>query len=245
MGWRVPKIWQGGRCFVIGGGPSILEQFRVPADLADLIRNPAERDYGPWSLSELMSPIHGEHCIAVNNAYLIGDWIDSLFFGDSNWFIHHRHKLAQWPGIKVSCNDRFANIGKDNPEKIQYLERDHEKVHGISTAVGKVSWNKNSGAAAINLAAHFGVSQIVLLGFDMSLDEDGRMHFHQGHIEMPNKISGGERARAKAVQKTFNRHQVGFPKIAEDADRLGIEIVNANPSSTIEAFRKADVWEVL
>jgi hypothetical protein len=31
MIWNVPKIWQGGECFIIGGGTSITKQFKIPS----------------------------------------------------------------------------------------------------------------------------------------------------------------------------------------------------------------------
>ena len=42
-----------------------------------------------------------------------------------------------------------------------------------------------------------------------------------------------------------NQHMVGFSKIAQDAKRLGIEIINASPDSKIKAFKKVPVKDLL
>jgi len=54
--WTAPRIWDGGECFILGGGPSL----RV----------------------EQVSSLQGHRVIAVNQAYKLGNWIDVLFFGD-------------------------------------------------------------------------------------------------------------------------------------------------------------------
>lgn len=51
-----PKIWRGQTVFIIGGGPSIND---TPLHL-----------------------LHGRRVIGVNNAYLLGPWVDVCWFGD-------------------------------------------------------------------------------------------------------------------------------------------------------------------
>jgi len=57
--WRVPRLWPGGECFILGGGPSL-------------------KDVD-------MSRLKGHRVIAVNNAFKLADWIDVMFFGDPRW----------------------------------------------------------------------------------------------------------------------------------------------------------------
>ena len=49
-------MWDGGECFLLGGGPSLHE--------VDVNR------------------LRGRRVIAINQGYKLGDWIDVLFFGD-------------------------------------------------------------------------------------------------------------------------------------------------------------------
>jgi hypothetical protein len=38
---------------------------------------------------------------------------------------------------------------------------------------------------------------------------------------------------------------LGFPEIAKDANRMGVEILNANPDSAIQDFKKVNVCDLI
>ena len=239
MHWTVPRIWEGGECWIIGGGPSIPEQFGVPDDvIEDVI---AQRST-PSVYSPYMSAIHDRHVIGVNAAYLIGDWIDIIFFGDNRFFLAHREGLSKHPGLKVSCNSRTHSCCRD----VHYLPHDRGHPRGISTEPRFVSWNANSGAAAISMAVHLGVRRIVLLGFDMRTGTYGQ-HWHNAYRGMRVRRTHGKGKGQIVVPRKlpFDRHLRGFPIIARDAKRLGVEIVNASPDSAIKEFPKCTVQEIL
>ena len=225
--WHVPRMWQGGECWIIGGGPSMPRQFGVPEDVIQAVM---DKKRIPAAYSPYLTLIHDRHVIGINNAYLIGTWIDILFFGDNSWYLIHRRKLARWPKIKVTCNPRF-DAKKHGLEGIKYVAKDNSHKHGISGAQATVAWNGNSGCAAISLGAHLGVRRIILLGFDMQM-EGRSSHWHGSH---------GHRA----AKPPFKRHLRGFPEIASDAKRMGIEILNASPDSVIKEFKKINVGEYL
>jgi len=226
--WTVPRIWDGGTCFIIGGGDSMPRQFGVPQDVIAKVQSGELR---PAAYSPYMEAIHGRRSIAVNNAYLIGEWMDAMFFGDCGWHLQHRVNLARWRKLKVTCCPKFANRPLEEMEGIKYLIKDSSNRLGLTTKRRMVSWNHNSGAAAINLAVHLGATRVVLLGFDMSLGHRGASHWHPGH--------GARRS------PPFERHLRGFPDIARDAERLGVEIINACPDSAIEAFPRVELKEVI
>jgi hypothetical protein len=186
----------------------------------------------PSAYSDYLKPLHDKHVIAINNAYRIGNWIDAVFFGDCAWYVTHRLGLAQFPGLRVSCCDRFINKSEGH---IRYLAKDKSKTQGISENPTTVAWNGNSGAAAISFAYHLGVKRIVLLGFDMVLDSKRKSHWHGSHV--PNAT--------KPKSPPFARHLRGFPLIAEDAKRLGLEILNASSISVIDVFPKVKVRDLL
>lgn len=73
MNWIVPKIWEGGDVWIIGGGPSLTKQFDIPNDVVQrvLAGNAPPSVYSPY-----MSYLHDKHVIGINVAFLIGDWID-------------------------------------------------------------------------------------------------------------------------------------------------------------------------
>jgi len=231
MTWQVPQIWEEGDVWIIGGGPSIPKQFDVPDKV---IRSVVRGTSSPSAYSPYMSSLHNKHVIGVNVAYLIGDWIDLVFFGDSGFILKHQEALSKFQGLKVSCHPRV-----DNMSWIKYLSRDKNHSQGISSNPKKVSWNGNSGAAAISVAANAGAKRIILLGFDMKLGVDSSQHWHD--LYGRSAINDERRAR----KMPFHRHLRGFPEIARDAKSRGIEILNASPDSAIECFRKVTVKELL
>lgn len=226
MKWKVPRVWEGGRCYIIGGGPSILTQFNVPDTVKRAVYSGAE---SPAAYSPYLEPIHKEHVIAVNVAYRFGDWIDMMFFGDDTTWYENQRDLPNFKGIVVNCSPGMHNI-----PGLKWLRRDPRLSHGITTDPTQVCWNHNSGSAAINLAVHTGVKQIILLGFDMKLDKENNQHWHKFYS-----------TDTTDVQRTMMKHLKPFPNIARDLKKLGIEVLNANPDSGIDVFKKVNIKDVL
>jgi hypothetical protein len=228
-------MWEGGDVWIIGGGPSIPKQFGVPNGI---IQQVCDGTSPPSVYSPFMEAIHDKHVIGVNMAYRIGDWIDMVVFGDGGFFLYEQNNLAIFPGLKVSCHpDARSEIW------VKYLSRDTSKPNGLSGNPTMVSWNGNSGAAAINVAVHTGAARIILLGFDLNVIPNKTQHWHD--LYKRGTINSNDQRRIRKVAATFERHLSGFPVIAEDAKKLGVEIINANPDSAINCFPKFTVKELL
>jgi len=186
------KIWPESDVYILGGGPTLLQN--------DL------------------SLIHNEKVIGVNNAGLLGSWVDVLWFGDMKWWQWHRHSLKDYHGFLLCCNPKMKKW-----PRIKTLSRG--KPQGIDERSDFISWNRSSGASAINLAYHFGAKNIVLLGFDMKMATVNgveKKNFHDDHKEKHHN--------------PFARHLKCFPIIARDAERLGVRIINATLGSVIKDF---------
>lgn len=217
--WNIPKIWNGGTCYIIGGGPSIVEQLGIPASVADEVRKKTLpiSAYAPY-----FHKIKGAHTIGINAAYKLGDWLDIVFWGDSSfWKDNEDDLLSLKKALLVTCMRTDAEL----PRRVKHLKKSAHR-YGVCEEKNSVSWNYNSGAAAINLAMHLGARRIILLGFDMSTDTNQNQHWHK---EYKNDTS---------VEQTFARHLRGFPHIQKAALDWGVEIINASPNSAINAFPK-------
>ena len=233
MNWSVPKIWQGGDVWILGGGPSVTKLFHIPQDVIDRVRQGNE---SPSIYSPYMESIHNKHVIGINVAYLIGDWIDMVFFGDNGFFLKHKDALEAWPGLKLCCS-----TGTGSYSFIKFLMKDTKKAYGISANPKMVGWNGNSGAASISVAANAGAKRIFLLGFDMTLDETNSQHWHslyRGYFEEHN-------LKPRQRKTPFHRHLIGFKTIAVDAKQRGIQIINVCPTSAITEFPKVTLEEAL
>ena len=225
MKWKVPKVWDGGQCVIIGGGPSIIKQFGIPEELVKQVYS-GRRDiscYAPY-----LEPIHDQKIIAVNMAYKLGDFTDVLFFGDPNFWRMEQEGILGYYGLKVTCGKSLDKI-----PQVKYLEKDRSRAYGISTDPEKLMFNFNSGSAAINLAVHFGVKRIILLGFDMSLDTRNNQHWHKRYS-----------TEKEFVFATFRTQCYGFPTMVHELTELGVEVINCSPDSAIEGFPKCNFKDI-
>ena len=227
-------MWEGGDCWIIGGGASTPRQFDVPEKI---IQQVLSKELNPDAYSPYMKAIHSKHVIGVNAAFLIGDWIDMMFFGDARFFLEYRVRLAEFPGLKVTCHERPSKA-KYAKEKIKYLPKNPKHGKGISPNPSSVSWNGNSGAAAISVAVHTGATRIILVGFDMKLDKNYKQHWHGLY-----GTAGRKDDNPKGLP--FPKHLLGFTAIRRDSLIKGVEILNASPDSAIMQFKKVTVKELL
>ena len=246
-GLTLSRIWdEGTTVYIIGGGPSIAYSAGIMDPVLKGVEGSGRRvrpDYDKIKkISEYLAPIHNQRVIGVNNSYMLGNWVDVVWFGDCGWFNFHQQKMSdEYFGLRCSCCPRFG----DNPKHgVYFFARDNERKVGISTKPNRVAWNHNSGSSAINVAYHLGATRIVLLGFDMKnaqLQENKSRidtHWHGGHKATMVQIS----------DDTLKKHLEGFPYIAKQAPHLGLEIINAvypPLGSGITSFRKVSIDNVL
>jgi len=215
VGWRVPRMWEDGECWIIGGGPSMPRMFGVPEDIMAKVML---KELPLSAFSPYLSPIHEKHIIAVNAAFKLGRWIDVMFFGDGAYYWANKDALMEFPNLKVTCN---ANLYKrPGVYYVKYVPRDGNHALGLTRNTSMISWNKHSGGAAISLANRLGARRIFLLGFDMMLSPTQRQHWH-------TEYSAVKKPR-RNPQLPFPKHLESFTPIANNARAMGIEIYNVN-----------------
>ena len=203
LDWKIPRLWPDSKIFLIGGGPSLND--------------------------EDLTILHNQRCIGVNNAFMLGSWIDAMYFGDCRWYEWNHEELKKFGGLKItSC----MRVGLRKWPGILQVQRKSAK--GICKNPIAVRWNNNSGASAINVAYHLGAKIVVLVAFDMMDLKEGdnhNWHDYHNHIPPPDIYS-------KRFLKVFSH-------IRKDADKLGFEIINANPNSGLEDFPKMTLKEAI
>ena len=231
MYWQVPRMWEDGDVWILGGGPSVTKEFGISEEVVQSVRKGTSP---PSVYSPYMSYLHDKHVIGINIAFMIGTWIDIVFFGDKGFFLTHQHGLAKFPGLKISCLDSMKSISW-----VKCLPRNGSHAKGISSNPKLVCWNQNSGAAAISIAANAGAKRIILLGFDMKLSETNTQHWH-GFYKKGEIVNPKDRRSLP-----FDRHLTGFKQISKDAKSRGIEIINCSPDSAITEFKKVSLKELI
>lgn len=226
--WTIPQLWKGETCFILGGGSSLYDQFHIPETLIKKVR---AGDLPASAFSDYMEVLVDKPVIGTNMAMRLGWWFNVLLFGDEGFWKLNKWEILQWPGLKVASWK--GQVPGDR--RIKFPRRDSMQT-GLSTHQDSLCWNFNTGAMAIDLAVHFGVQKIYLLGFDMYVNQ-GMQHWHRYY-------RAGQ-PPPKHIAQTFHRHLQGFPVIAKQATERGIEIINLNPLSKIECFPKTTLDEVI
>jgi len=225
--WEIPRIWEDGQCIIIGGGASVPKQFNVPDEI---IKEVYAKRLGVDAYSPYMSAIHDQHIIAVNMAYRLGPWVDCVYFGDNGFLKDQQIEFFAFKGLRITSG---SSIEEGYSGRLKIIERDMIKKRGISWRPNHICWNGNSGAGAINLAVNFGVKRIILLGFDMKLDDNNNQHWHKFY-----------KGNLKTVHTTFNLHLKGFPEIAKDLEGK-VEVYNMSMDSVIEDFPKITLKDAI
>ena len=103
--WLAPKIWNNGECWIIGGGSCITQQFHIPENVIEAVR---EKRLPLSAYSPYMESIHSKHIIGINMAFQLGDRVDFCFFGVDGGFRDHRDALCQFTGMRISCAPMFG-----------------------------------------------------------------------------------------------------------------------------------------
>lgn len=163
--------------------------------------------------------------IAINDAWRLAPWADALMASDASWW-HHYRGAPEFRGLKFSLDPPARSIAG-----VQVLRNTGDK--GIETDPTGLRTGRNSGAAAINLAVHFGATRIILLGYDMDVDAKGRSHWFGHH---PTGL------RNNSPYALF-RQMIGT--MAEPLADLGIAVVNCSRQTALTCFPCAPLREVL
>jgi len=210
--------WSGQRCFIIGGGTSL-----VDFDFDRLGRS-------------------GERVIVCNRGFVEAPFADIMIAMDIdlyNWLEEsevgrtHEEQIAitkafhKFKGLKVWID--MNNSRMNAP--VHYVLRESRPVIHKRIKNGIFSGN-NVGVGALCLAATLGASPIYLLGYDFYLQKSGsgkitKTHFHSGY---PRKMTDSH-------VNSF----VHFFKIIKPAIyRRGIRVYNMNRKSKLRIFPFAD-----
>lgn len=161
--------------------------------------------------------------IAVNDAYRLAPWADVLYACDAKWWTWH-NGVPTFAGLKFALEAPAGDwLGVEVLRNTGYS--------GLETARDGLKTGRNSGYQAINLAVHLGAARIVLLGFDMGLDVDGRSHWFGEHPE--------------PMASPYDQMIELFRTLPEPLKAAGVEIVNCSRRTRLDAFRIADLETVL
>lgn len=212
--WSVPRTWKNETCFILAGGPSLL------GFDARVLRGKGR-------------------VITINDSWRLAPWADVCYFCDDQWW---HQQIAKNPrsldGTRTFYDSIYKNFWicggsghfKGHPQVHQLL---FTGPTGLETNPTGLRHGSNSSYQAINLAYHFGVDQIVLLGVDMRVSSDGRTHWH-------------DEPRESAFQLILaNTMLPKFIALVEPLQEAGVEVLNASPVSALTCWPMASLSSIL
>lgn len=117
-------------------------------------------------------------------------------------------------------------------EFANYIEAVDEP--GLGTRPGRIHLGGNSGYQLVNLVFQWGVSRIILLGYDMQRGPKGEAHHFGDHDgDLPNLGADmGEWARR-------------FVQLGSDLRKRGVEVINATRRTAIRCFERLSIDDAL
>lgn len=195
--WKVPQEWPGERCFVICSGESVAAQ-------AEQIRR-----------------IQGR-IIAVKHGVLLRPDADVLFLSGERSPDIGLSLIPKFRGQYIVARSR-SNAAFPDTVKVLTRTKDHEHLCALRDHV----CGYDSGTSALNLAWHFGSTEIILLGYDMC----GK-HFCKHPI-------------GTIPQDHFDRHMKPLEALAADCRAKGVRVVNCSPISVAPGFERGRLEDFL
>ncbi len=190
------------------------------------------------------SVLRGRRVIAINNSWELAPWAAVLYFCDMKWWT--------WHGDRVSSEfeGRYIVTPAFTDSRVKTIKLTGGA--GLETDPAALRNGHNSGYQAINLAYHFGVRRIVLLGYDMrvikrTLDVHGIPHDALGRFTtLTHWHSGHPRMSAEHVQHNIEKSMLPkFPSLAEALAKTDVEVINATPGSALKCWPYRPIEELL
>jgi len=180
--------------------------------------------------------IPGIRVLAVKEAVWEMPFADAVFALDRRWICRQADKLRHEcrAEIFLAPTGQEYEFPLECPliERAKYLRL--SRFEGLSDDPAVIQSGGNSGFGAVNLAYLKGAKRIVLFGFDYT--EQGGHHYK---LENYYWYSAGQNARYwKNWGDNFN---ACLPQLK----RSGVEVLNASPISTVDAFPKVTIEQGL
>lgn len=170
--------------------------------------------------------------IVIKSSWLLAPWADALYGCDRGWWIENRG-APKFKGLKFSPSPTVCKVCKDVT-----LVRLVAKAQILTHEIGKVGCGRHSGGGhsgfhAINLAVQFGAKRIVLVGLDMTANQNA-MHWHK-------ELQTGRRVDPKGMRECREAMDGCAPQFAA----LGVQVINVSPVSELKAYPRMGLIEAI
>lgn len=200
----VPRSWVGETAVILGCGPSLCQED------VDACRGRAR-------------------VIAIKDAHQLAPWADVLYSGDERWWAAYADRLT-------FAGDRYALV-VPKPDHLATIARAGAKLlrfaghGGFESKPDGLCSGHHSGYQAIQLAEHFGVKTIVLLGYDMQAGPQQQAHFLAEHPYKKKQPPYGWREQ--------------YEQLVAPLKAKGVTVLNASRQTALTTFPRVSLVNAL
>lgn len=187
---------------------------------------------GPSLTQEDINVVRGSgvRVLVVNDNYRLCPDADVLYACDARFwkwqYEYHAEAITSFSGLRFGMQSRQTFQPKWGVTVLK-----NTGISGLELDPSGLKNGRNSGYQAIGLAVHLGASRIILLGYDMSLGEGGKVHWFGRH--------------PKGGNPPLTKFRLHFPTIAPPLKALGIEVLNCSRRSALTCFPKVPLEQAL
>lgn len=160
-------------------------------------------------------------CVVVNSSWQLAPWADVLVATDDAWWEVHHKAVADFRGLRLCGEPETAR-----KYGLGLLPIARHSTDALCLGQGSDVASANSGFTAINLAARFGASRLLLVGFDVRVDRG--LHWHGVHDRRLNNPDEGRTMRWRRI----------LDDAALPLADAGFEVINCSPISALTAYPK-------
>lgn len=175
---------------------------------------------GPSVLSVDLEALRGEKIIAINSSCFTAPFADFCIFADTQWWCHNKPKLENWKGRIVCCSRMISE-----PPLLMIKRKIPPALEQPNDCLG-VQYTTTTGA--MELAVRLGAKQIVLLGIDGRVGDNGKTHHHKSH-PWPQ---GND---------WQNRHRTDLKKMVAPLKLRGIDVALGTPSVYVDLWPRIEL----
>ena len=214
--WKVEREWDGQTVAVLASGPSMTYE--------------VARKVSASGIRSIAVNNQGIDCTDAKGQFwkAMSPDADILFAADRIWWKNNYEAAENFKG-------RLVTVAGTNGDLIPFVERTlvlgNSGVNGFDHRKDYIRTGRNSGYAAVHLAAHLGAKRILLCGFDMH-DNCGQ-HWFNDH------------AFRKGHHSRFEFFIGHFNSVAHEYVMRNIEVINCTKDSALKCFVYMPLEEAL
>jgi len=167
-----------------------------------------------------LSPLKDRiHTIAIKVAIDLCPWAEVVYGCDAPWWVS-RNGLPKYKGIKL-----YHGIQANQYPNMRRVEIEIGSDTMLVDKPLKIGNGGCSGFQALNLAVQFGITDVILIGYD--LHERGGVHWYgRNKWNQANNPMGSN----------YNRWRKGFETAKPSLTNLGVTVINASLGSELKCF---------